>query len=174
MPDYYELPELPGKKFFRCDRYNANLSTETCADNWRAGNHEGIESRLRCKVCPLGALHAGETAASMSPLKGMLICGRCHTGAARLIAKHLCVSCYNRQREYVIGRNAKGTRPTKLAPLDARRIRYMSGNSPKILALNLSVDTEELIITALRDSKDKVRFGFLGDIRGIPAQLRLW
>lgn len=174
MAEYFEIVELPGVKHFTCDRYKATLSTEACAGMWRAGNHEGSEARFRCKVCPLGALHAGETAASMSPLKGMTICGRCHTGVARLIGKHLCISCYNRQREYLIGKNAKGTKPVKLAPLEARRIRYMSGKAPKTLYMPLTVDTEELIISALRDSKDTVRFGFSGDIRGIPAQLRLW
>lgn len=174
MVEYFEIVELPGVKHFTCDRYKATLSIEACAGMWRAGNHEGSEARFRCKVCPLGALHAGETAASMSPLKGMTICGRCHTGANRLIGKHLCVSCYNRQREWLLGKNAKGTKPVKLPPLEPRRIRYMAGNAPKTLYTPLSVDTEELIISALRDSKDKVRFGFSGDIRGIPAQLRLW
>jgi hypothetical protein len=110
----------------------------------------------------------------MSPLKGMTICGRCHTGTTRLIGKHLCVSCANRQYEYLKGRNAKGTKPVKLAPLEPRKIRFMSGSAPKTLYMPLTVDTEELIIAALRDSKDTVRFGFSGEMRGAPAQLRLW
>ncbi|MEX3764416.1 hypothetical protein [Paraburkholderia phenoliruptrix] len=175
MLDYFEMPELPGKKFFRCERYNATLSTDTCASNWRAGNDEGAHARMRCKVCPLGAIHAGETAASMSPLKGQTICGRCHQGCTRLIGKHLCVSCYNRQREYLLGKNAKGTKPVKLAPLEPRAIRYMAGSVPTILRMQLSVDTDELIVTALRDSKDRVRFTARGGgIQGAPAQLRLF
>lgn len=173
MPDYFEIAELPGVKHFTCDRYRATLSTDACASNWRDGNHEGSEARFRCKVCPLGALHAGETAASMSPLKGMTICGRCHTGATRLIGKHLCISCYNRSREYLIGKNAKGTAPIKLAKLEPRSIRYKAGKVVKTLHLPLSVDTEELIIATLRDSRDDATFAWNPDMRSV-SQLRLW
>lgn len=173
VAEYFEIAELPGVKHFTCDRYKATLSTDACAGMWRAGNHEGSEARFRCKVCPLGALHAGETAASMSPLKGMTICGRCHTGVARLIGKHLCISCYNRQREYLIGKNAKGTKPVKLAPLEARRIRYRAGKAIRTLYMPLTVDTDELVVAALRDSRDEVQFGWNPDLRGV-SQLRLW
>jgi hypothetical protein len=174
MPEYVEFVELPGVLHFRCERYNATLSTSACAGMWREGNHGNSEKRMRCKVCPIGAVHAGETAASMSPLKGSLVCGRCHTGATRLIGKHLCISCYNRQREFVVGRNAKGTKPVKLAPLEPRRIRYLSGKAVKTLYMPLSVDTEELMVSALRDSQETVTFAWSGDIHGAPAQLRLW
>jgi hypothetical protein len=174
VPDYVEFAELPGKLHFRCDRYAATLSTEACAGMWREGNHLNSEKRLRCKVCPIGAVHAGETAASMSPLKGSLICGRCHVGATRLIGKHLCVSCYNRQRELLAGKNAKGTRPIKLAPLSLRRLRYKAGKAVKTLCMPLSVDTEELMVTVLRDSQDTVKFGWHAEIRGTHAQLRLF
>ena len=174
MVEYVEFAELPGVKHFHCSRYNATLSTESCAGNWREGNHLLSEKRMRCRVCPIGAVHAGETAASMSPLKGSLICGRCHIGATRLIGKHLCISCYNRQREYLIGRNAKGSRPVKLAPLEPRRIRYMAGSTVKTLYMPLSVDTEELVVAALRDSRERVTFAWNGGVHGAPAQLRLW
>lgn len=39
------------------------------------------------------------------------ICPRCARPASRMIAKHHCVSCYNRDREARLGKNAKGTRP---------------------------------------------------------------
>jgi len=174
MPEYFTIADVPGKTYFRCERYAASISTESCASMWREGNHDNSEARFRCKCCPLGALHAGETAASMSPLKGALICSRCHQTANRLIGKTLCVSCYNRQREWVIGKNAKGTKPVKLAPLEPRRIRYLSGKEPRTLYLPLTIDTDELIVSVLRDSPNKVRFGFSGAMRGAPSQLRLW
>lgn len=174
MPDYFEIVELPGVQHFRCDRYNATLSTAACAGMWREGNHGNSEKRLRCKVCPVGAVHAGETAASMSRLKGSLVCARCHKGATRLIGRHLCISCYNRQREYLLGVNAKGTRPIKLAPLEARAITYRTGNAVKTLRMPLTVDREELVIAVLRESQERVRFGRRNEIRGTPAQLRLF
>lgn len=174
MVDYFRLEEVPDKQYFRCDRYSATLSTEACAGMWRKANDEGSEAQFKCRVCPLGAVHAGETAASMSPLRGTTVCGRCHRMASRLIGKHLCVSCWNRQREIIIGRNAKGTAPTKLRPLHRRRIFYLEGSVPKTLEMQYSAATDELVVATLRDASQRTRYAFRGDIRGLPGQMRLW
>lgn len=174
MAEYFEMPEIPGRKYFRCDRLRATLSVEACATQWRLANHENDEDRQRCKCCPLGAVHAGETAASMSPLKGTLTCGRCHKRATRLIGRHLCVSCINRQYEALKGRNAKGTKPVKLAPLEPRTLHFQHGAQRRSLHMPLSVDTDELIVAALRDSQNTVTFQFRANMAGIPLQLRLW
>ena len=171
--EYFEQPEIPGKQFFRCERLRATISVDSCAGMWRGGNRENIERLDRCKACPIGAAHAGETAASMSPLMGELVCGRCHRHAGRLVGKHLCVSCWNRQREWLIGVNARGTVPT-MKPLERRRIRYLCAGNPITLALDLSRDTDELIVTALRDSKQKVIFAFSGQPAGSLTQARLF
>src|SRR5690606_2664063 len=39
-------------------------------------------------------------------------CTRCEVGSFRLVSGRLCPSCYNRQREWIVGRNAKGGKPT--------------------------------------------------------------
>jgi hypothetical protein len=174
MVEYFKIEEVPDQQYFRCDRYKASLSVSACAKMWKEANHENVEARYRCKTCPLGAVHAGETAASMSPLLGKSICARCHGQTARLIGKHICVSCYNRQREWIIGKNAKGTRPLKIGRLDPRTLRYFSGGQTAVLHAALSATMDELIIAALRDSKNRVRFSFHGAIRGTPNQLRLW
>lgn len=174
MVDYFQIEAVPGRMFFRCDRQRATLSTDACAHNWRLANHENSERRTICKCCPLGAVHAGEVAASMSPLKGTLTCSRCHRPAVRLIGKTLCVSCYNRERERLVGRNAKGTQPVKLPPLERRRIRYMHGDEPRLLTLERSVDTDELIVAALRDSQKRVRFAFHGPMPASLKQLRIF
>lgn len=160
MVDYVEMPEMPGVPMFKCERLRATLAVSSCANMWRGGNRDGIERLDRCKACPIGAVHAGETAASMSPMMGQCICARCHRGATRLVGKALCVSCYNRQREWLIGANSKGTAPTKMAPLSRRRIRFLSGSDPVNLVLDNSRDTMELVVTALRDSKKRVTFAF--------------
>ena len=164
--DYFTIEGVAGQQYFRCDRYRATLSVTACAGNWRRANHDNDDERYRCKACPLGAIHAGETAASMSPLMGTTTCARCHKVAPRLIRRMVCVSCYNREREILIGKNAKGTKPIKLATLAPRRIRYMAGDDPQVLALQQSADTVELMVAALRDSKKTVRFGFYGRQRG--------
>ncbi|ATI15690.1 hypothetical protein [Bordetella phage vB_BbrM_PHB04] len=173
MVEYFKIEGAPGQ-YFRCDRYSATLSVTSCAGMWRKANHEGSEQQFKCRVCPLGAVHAGETAASMSPLKGTTICGRCHRIAARLIRGHVCVSCYNREREVRIGKNAKGAKPVKVRPLSRRRIYYLEGGEPKRLELDLSAATDELIVATLRDADRHARFSFRGEIRGAPSQLRLW
>lgn len=174
MVDYFQMAETPGKQYFRCDRLSATLSVDSCAAMWRKANHEGSEQQYKCRVCPIGAVHAGETAASLSPLKGTTICGRCHRVASRLIRAHLCVSCYNREREIVIGKNAKGSLPTKLRPLSLRRMHYLEGSEPKALTMERSAATDELIVATLRDAKRQPSFGFHSAVRGRPSQLRLW
>lgn len=108
----------------------------------------------------------------MSPLKGSRICARCHRGAMRLIWGHICVSCYNREREAVIGRNAKGRAPVKIGRLEPRGIWYLAGRQLVRLARARTVDTTELVVAALRDSSDRVRFVFHGEPH--LAQLRLF
>jgi len=165
MIDYFSMPETPGVTYFACERLRAKFPVGSCAQMWRQANHEKNENRLGCKGCPIGAAHAGETTASLSRLRNSLVCGRRHRSAHRLVGKHLCVSCKNREYEYLKGRNAKGTMPIKLKALEHRTLHYMQGDEMRTLHLRLSVDTEELIVSALRDSANKVRFLFSGTMQ---------
>lgn len=160
LPEYFEIPELPGRKMFNCQPLRATLQVESCAERWRAGHAKGAPERLwQCRSCTLGARHAGAEEATQSPLYATSICGRCHTGATRLIGGHLCVSCYNRGREYLIGRNAKGNKPVKHPELYRIAIKYRSGGQVKTRVMAHAVDTAELVIAALRDEPKQVTFG---------------
>lgn len=174
MLDYTTNPLVPGRLFFRCDRMRGTLSTTACADMWRKANDMNDGSCANCMRCPIGAVHAGEVAASMSPLKGTLTCGRCHRPASRLIRKHLCVSCQNRAYEVEKGRNAKGTAPVKHCHLAPRRIRYMHGDEVCTLALRQTADTDELMVAVLRDSKKRAVFAFAGHAPAAIRQARLF
>lgn len=174
MVDYFANPEVPGKLFFRCERMRATLSTESCRSSWRRADELNDGSHSSCRLCPIGAVHAGEVAASMSPLKGTLMCARCHRTAGRLIGGMVCVSCQNRAYEFLKGRNAKGTKPVKLAALDQRRIRYRHGAELSTLRVRHSVDTDELIVAVLRDSKQSVAFAFNSTPPAAIRQARLW
>lgn len=174
MVTYIEMAEMPGVPMFRCDRLRATLSVSSCAGMWRGGNQENVERLDRCKCCPIGAVHAGETAASMSPLMGASVCARCHVTATRLIGKHLCVSCYNRSREWMIGKNSRGTAPIKFKPLERRKIRFLAGGEPQTLTLEHSHDVMELVVAVLRDSKKRVVFSFHGSPQGPLIQSRLF
>ncbi|MNM73069.1 hypothetical protein D3C81_847850 [compost metagenome] len=74
--------------------------------------------------------------------------------------KHLCVSCYNREREYLIGRNAKGSKPVMHPPLMPLAIRFRAGETQQTLAIEHAVSMQELIVAALRDTSKQVTFGF--------------
>lgn len=170
---YFEAPEIPGVPRFRCAKLSAELSVANCAQMWRQANHQNVERLERCKTCPVGAVHAGETAASMSPFMGRCICARCHTTAPRLIGKHICVSCYNRQREYIIGKNSKGSTPTKMRPLARRTVRYFAVDEMRLLTIDHTASTEEMVVAVLRDSKKRVVFSFNAVTYGIN-QARLF
>ncbi|MGF6806057.1 hypothetical protein OKW30_001183 [Paraburkholderia sp. Clong3] len=170
-PVYFELGELPGRQHFHCDRLRATLSTDACGHRWKTAGEATAGTRwLTCKNCHVGARHAGELDANPSPIKGRKICARCHVLATRLIHKHLCVSCYNRQREQMIGKNAKGTKPIKLAQLVQRTISYMVRGKLETKTVERCLDTTELIIAVLRDEKQAVRFGWRAParMRGFP------
>jgi hypothetical protein len=158
--DYFTIPELPEQQRFRCDKRNASLSVESCAGMWRIANDRGAPERLdQCKNCSLGAKHAGVGEISLSPLRGMSICGRCHSGTTRLIRGHLCPSCYNRELEYTKGRNARGTLPITHPVLHELSIRFQCGELTQKLSIK-AVSSEELVIAALRDSSKQVTFSF--------------
>lgn len=160
MVEYFTLPELPDKPMFRCERLHATLQVSACSARWTEANARGASERLDlCRNCPLGAKHAGVGEISLSPLRGMSICARCHQGATRLVGKHLCISCYNRQREYLIGRNAKGSKPVKHPPLLRFEVRYQAGGKVERLARE-AVNSQELVIAALRDTSKQVTFAF--------------
>jgi hypothetical protein len=158
--DYYEIADLPGVQYFRCERMLASLSTNACASNWRLANDERDPRRERCKGCAIGALHAGESGLNLSPLRGTNTCSRCHRGAPRLIRKHLCVSCANREYEMVKGRNAKGHPPVTHPPLDRRSVSYLSGGQVKMKTVDLTTSLDELIVAVLRDERKEVQFQF--------------
>lgn len=158
MIEYFTIEGFD-RQMFRCERLRASLTTESCANNWKAAN-DGNEKRAACRSCPIGAMHAGEELASCSPLKGSLTCARCARASSRgwLLDKHLCVSCWNREREWKTGKNAKGSKPSKMRPLDARAICISEAGAVRILARPRTEHPEELVLAALRDSKGAVTF----------------
>ena len=171
MVEYFAIEAAPGRLFFRCERQRATLMRESCAGMWREANHLGHDNRATCKRCPIGAEHAGEAMASMSALKGTLTCARCHRPALRLIHGHVCVSCKNREYELLKGCNAKGTAPVKLRALEPRRMWFLAGASFTSIQLPRTVDRAELIVAALRDTQERVRFAFRPQVQLAQARL---
>jgi hypothetical protein len=78
----------------------------------------------------------------------------------RLIRGNLCVSCYNREREVIRGRNARGMVPTKLARLDPRSICYSENGAVRIARTERTAGLAELVVATLRDATHQVIFGW--------------
>ena len=172
----YMTPDwgVPGVRYFRCAPMSATIAVDACAANWRASHGDSAERLHKCRVCPVGAVHAGDTMASLSPLRGSKVCSRCGTGTTRLVHAWLCVSCYNREREWTIQRNAKGQRPTRMAPLHRRSLLLLEAGGARVFGRDLTASTEELMVAALRDSDRAVQFAFNGRAAAQFSQGRLW
>src|SRR6266404_7217461 len=163
--EYRTIPGAPAPSF-GCGRYRAQLLTTACAKRWRqaqAAKGWAAEQIERCRGCPIGAQHSGEKIVRYSTLFDSPICPRCGRGSARrLVGGTRCISCYNRERELVRGRNRKGTRPT-MAPLYARTVRYaVEGGDVQDLTIPHSRDLTELMMSALRNERGRLFFFYTG------------
>lgn len=130
---YHEHPDFPGITQFRCDRLHADLSVSSCASNFRKGNI----GPLACRGCATGTMHVSEgfgvdpqvnpsddafrlKQVALEASRG-LACVRCERttatakrflGHMRLVRGHsLCISCVNREYEFVKQENSKRGRP---------------------------------------------------------------
>ncbi|WP_257828654.1 hypothetical protein [Burkholderia glumae] len=75
-----------------------------------------------------------------------------------MVNRHLCLSCYNRQREYLSGRNAKGTLPVMHPPLALHTVSYTAAGEPRTRTIEHATGRREVIAATLRDERDAVTF----------------
>ncbi|CAE6724957.1 hypothetical protein [Paraburkholderia nemoris] len=163
--EYFELDVLPGVKHFTCNRYKATLSVESCADKFKLSiSGDAFGRHAHCRLCPIGAAHSGAGPdLNLGTLKGGLTCSRCHRLNGRLIRKRMCISCQNREYEYIKQRNAKGTKPLRHPSLHRLTIGYMAGGKVRTHAVERAIDMTELIVDVLRDSEHSPSFAWLAD-----------
>lgn len=109
--EYFSLDSVGGK-YFVCKLLRATLSTTACAAKFRKAKEKGSASV--CAHCSTGADHAGE---KVKPIVSDRLCCRCGRTDLRLVGGTICVGCYNRERELLVGRNAKGRPPMHAAPV---------------------------------------------------------
>ena len=101
---YFEL--LPGFTAFRCEPLRASLSPRACGQNHNDQRHPA------CQACPIGQRHAAEHSLKVHQSKPATTCVRCERQPGRRLLEHgICISCYNRQREVIRGRDRKGNVP---------------------------------------------------------------
>lgn len=162
---------------FKCEPWHATLTAPSCAKRWRSAQSakgERAEELARCMRCPVGAAHAGEDHIERSSFYGSNICPRCHKGTPRrLVGGLLCINCYNRQREFLLGKNAKGTKPQKLKALWRMPLRYAvhgAGARHRVIITksSLALDRPEAVIGVLRQTQGQVRFQF----QAMPRHVR--
>lgn len=157
--EYFTIEELPDKPMFKCEKLHGTMQVATCGVRWKVANSQGDGKFGACVNCTVGAKHAGVGEISASPLRGMSVCARCHRSTTRLVFKHLCVSCYNREREYRVGRNARGAAPVRHPELVVLEIRYLDGDQLRVMRREAS-QIDELVVAVLRDTSKPAVFGF--------------
>lgn len=154
-----------GIELFRCAKQNATLSTVGCARMWRKANGgeyrvQPHEALAHCRGCSIGAAHAGERVSGVSELVEALrtICPRCTRPAFRLINGKFCISCYNRDREARIGRNAKGGKPMLAALLHDVRIALTEGATVRTVQCDRITSLTEAVIHHARHATGPIVF----------------
>ena len=113
--EFYEGRELPGDYFCCPNHKTLKLSVTSCGRFFSDSQKQAHEIEaghllFDCVKCPVGRAHAGAEHTPMARHKSRL-CVRCGCTFMRIIGGCLCVSCYNRQREALANKNAKGGTP---------------------------------------------------------------
>lgn len=157
--------------FFRCEPYRASMSTDACAKRWNAAQASAgrqPDPYERCQACSIGAAHAGKAQVHYSKHFGQSFCPRCGQHANRMIGGTRCVSCYNREREFVEGANAKGTMPKLM--LYPHRVAAIVDGARRQVTTQLALDVWELVFNTIRTTRGRLNFGTA--LVGQPAGLR--
>ncbi len=153
-----------GLVMMRCQRRSVTLTESGCAASWEAARKkrpEPWEGRWHCRSCALGAEKAGkplpQTAVAADALS--CLCPRCFRPASRLINGHLCVSCYNRDREVARGRNAKGGVPRLTAKLHNLTILVVEEGAVRRETLDRVTGSQEAMIMLAKRARRPMAFG---------------
>ncbi len=161
----YERLEGLDKDFFWCETLKARLSVETCAQNYKRACREGIEwdsvCAIACRRCQVGAIHSDERSYedSVSRFATNTVCPRCGGRGRRLIRNSICVSCYNREREVLLGRNARGHAPVKAKRPRPLRLFVVDGDQARLVSMS-SLSPVEAAVSILRNSQHRVSFAW--------------
>ncbi len=173
MVEYFQVDGVSGD-YFSCQKYGV-MSVKACARNYGDAPKAHDSGRLgACLGCPIGRGHVEGTSASCVPelaanvggtIANRAFCVRCRRassdtgqkliGRMRLLRnKTICISCYNREREIRIGKNAKGAAPKKWASMLLLKLAVVHSGGIEIEELDHPVfDRLEGIYTVMRRSK---------------------
>lgn len=149
-----------------CQRQTLTLSALGCARLWLSANDpvnrpKAWEGRAACVACAQGAARAGRPIdTAVQAAEGLRhVCPRCRRVAPRLINGELCVSDFNRAREVVRGRNAKGHPPHLGSLLHAERVAVSEDGEVRQVTHEMLIDRSELLIMEARRARHALAFG---------------
>ncbi len=152
---------------FTCRRHvgHLRLTPQGCAAMWRRarrrGYYDAADPVRPCRGCPIGARNAGHSepvrTAHNDKITMSQTCVRCgNSNGRRLIANCLCISCWNRGREVLLGRNARGRPPRKLQSISGY---VLSCQARTVQHVEVWVaDLSEALATVLRKHHDITAF----------------
>ncbi len=121
------------------------------------------EGRRACVGCQIGVVNAGGQPAGPVELAAEIwkdCCSRCQVSGSRLVGGHLCVSCYNRDREARAGRNAKGTRPGLADAIHPVTIIMTRAGEVERLHADRVLSAAELMVAAAKATTSPMMFGW--------------
>lgn len=163
MIDYFTMDGCPGL-YFNCPRNLGKFAVAHCVRMYsEAHTPKGWAQGVRwtCRNCPTGADHAQVAPPPPSRFARSLRCTRCHRSANRLIRGVICLSCYNREREVLIGRNRKGNPPKFCPPIIACQVAVVGEVGTEVVKVERVASRVEAVLTLLRDHPARA-FGWSG------------
>ena len=96
----------------------------------------------------------------VAALPWMSTCTRCQRKSDRLIRRRLCISCYNRDREARLGRNAKGSRPGLCDELHLLVIAVVEAGQVRRVRQDLATGALEVMLGVIKEASGPVVFGW--------------
>lgn len=130
---------VSGQRHFQCSLLHALLSTQACADRFSRTLQPDSEKFITCKRCPAGRLHYEEhhPEEAAAPLRAARapVCIRCGRPAGRMVGGEICPSCFNRFREFLKGRNGRGSAPVNYRPPMPHRVGVLGADGAPAWAL---------------------------------------
>ncbi|HLY04878.1 MAG TPA: hypothetical protein VKR31_03935 [Rhizomicrobium sp.] len=153
-----EYRTVHGIDLFRCEPYKVSLSRAACAQRYleaETATKRAAEKLLHCRGCAIGAFHAGVDQTHFNRFYDTPLCPRCHKTWLRLIGSRVCVSCYNREREFERGINAKGKRPAGVRPIYLMSINALADG--KLITLtDKAHNRTELVLRVMRTTPGRI------------------
>lgn len=160
---YHSISGVNGK-FFRCKTLSATLSDKSCSALYLKAMSFNSNSFMfvKCQFCPIGAKHSGNPSPpeKISIFYRSYVCSRCFQRSTRMIRNSICVSCYNREREFMVGKNARGSAPIRYRKIGSAVIWYLNDKGLCVRKFDRVSSRVEAVISILHNDGGAKSFGW--------------